>query len=306
MSDLIPESDAQSEIELGKLKFQTEALAEAEKLGMLPNGNKSDESAEKSSENTEREYTEVEKEQMALGWDPHKTGPTAVSAEEFKRVGQIIEAKRAASKRADVAAKEVQELTKTVRALVEHNKKLELATFKRAIMELEAEKEQKISEGDVVAVKNIDLKLEATVEASKQAEAIPVPAEPQEMTEAASAYLDRNKFWLYGNSAEDKKMQLLTSAVVDYLKKAEPDISEEAAIQMIESEVKAKFPHRFENPNKDKAPAVIPKSTGSAVKTQSLSALSPEDKAMFLNIQKVDPTYTIQEFTKQLEAIGSR
>ena len=94
----------------------------------------------------EKTYTELEVEQMEKGWDPNKED--GVSAKEFKRVGEIIEAKRKASKEAQVKSKEVEELTQTVKQLVEHNKSIAKAAYEKAQKDLALQKMEKIQEGE--------------------------------------------------------------------------------------------------------------------------------------------------------------
>lgn len=292
-------------------QFNDDVEREAKELGLLPaddesspSGTDSTETEQKDENKPEREYTEVELEQMELGWDPNKSGPNVVSAEEFKRVGQIIEAKRAASKRAEVANKEVQQLTKTVQQLVEHNKKVEKAAYEKAKRELEVQKEQLILEADVEGVRRLELEQEVIQKNIEHVDKIQAPVE-QTMTQEAVDYVERNKFWLHGTSPEDKKMQIMTNKVIDYLKEAEPNITEVAAIAFIEQEIKSKFPNRFENENKTKAAAVM-KSKSSSTGDSSGLSLSRDERDSFLAIQKVDPSYTLKEYVKQLELIGRR
>jgi hypothetical protein len=310
------------------LEFNEQVLKEAKELGLLdktdseteksldsgtneeklPSGNNSLKMSDTESKVTEREYSDVEKEQMELGWDPEKTGPSAVSAEEFKRVGQIIEAKRAASKRADIANKEVQELTKTVRNLVEHNKKVEKAAYAKALTDLQSERDEKISLGDVQGVKDLDLKEKVLLKAQESVDIeLPTPETPQSLSPELDSYRERNKFWLEGTSPEDRKMQILANKAIDYLREAEPNIDEKSAIAYIESAVQTQFKTKFANLNKEKAQSVMTStSTKSSGKLSSLGDLSSDERSTFLAIQKVDKAYTLEEFSKQLELIGRR
>lgn len=303
---------AQSTLDLGKLKFQEEIIAESKKLGLIKDdeSTSTDSKTEPTSTDTrivdERQFSDVEKEQMAKGWDPDK--PDGVSAVEFKRVGEIIEAKRTADKKAKSATSEVQELTKTVKALVDHNRKLEKASYDKALRDLEIERDNKVLEGDLQAVKDLDLK-EQVLQKAKESVDLPIVEEPvkQEYSRASQEYLERNKFWMTGESPEDVKMQILGNTVIDYLKKTAPNISEEDAIKTIEKEVKEKFPHRFDNPNKDKPASVLTSTSNNDKKTNlSYSSLSYQEKVQLANIQKVDPSFTMKEYVKQLETIGRR
>lgn len=293
-----------------ELKFQAQVEEEAKKLGLLeteenvPSGTNSENTNSSEQKQPEREYSEVEKEQMALGWDPNK--PNGVSAEEFKRVGQIIEAKRAASKRADAASREVQELRKTVKQLVEHTRKLDQASYKKALEELKEEKREKILLGDADGVEELDLKEQILRESQKTAETqLQEPTVEEELSEDTKAYVERNKSWLYGTSPEDIKMQVATQKFIEYLKITEPNITEPEAIKAIEENVKRNFSHRFENPNQDK-PAAVMSSTSSSSSSKASPSLSVAERVQYEAIKKVDPSFTVDEYIKQLELIGSR
>jgi hypothetical protein len=217
-----------------------------------------------------------------------------------------MDAKRAASKRADAASKEVQELKQTVKQLVDHTRKLQASRYDKELRDLDIERDERIALGDVEAVKQLNMK-EKVLEKAKEAEIVSSPEVKEDPYVTRSpiidAYVERNSFWMNGQTEVDKKMQILANKVIDYLKEAEPNISEEQAVKFIEDEIKAKFPTRFDNPNKEKAPLVL-KSTSNGSKPSSKSLLSElphKDQRTFADIKKVDPSYTEKEFLELLE-----
>ncbi len=244
----------------------------------------------------ESKYTEIELEQMQKGWDPKH--PDGVSAKEFKRVGEIIEAKRAASK-------EVVELTKTVKQLVEHNKKVEVAAYERAKQELSLKKIEKIQEGDVDAVFALEQEQQKLV--VPVLEAPPEAPKGKEISADAREFQEKNKAWMQGTSLDDRRMQVfLVEKIKDYEKMQSLDagFSDKDAITLLEEELKAKFPSKFTNPNKA-TPSPVGVSTTST--TSNPTVFSSEEKSTLSTLQRIDPYYKtaegVKEFTKQVELV---
>lgn len=291
--------DLQKEIETIGKGVHTEAVDVADKAV----NEVKEATEEQTSSKDERVYSELEQEQMALGWDPnHKDG---VSAKEFKRVGEIIEAKRNASKKAQEAGKEVIELTKTVKQLVEHNKRVELAAYERAKQELATQKIQKIQEGDVEAVMALEVQQQQLVQPVVEDK----PQEPgkKEVSQEAKDFQEKNKSWMHGNTIDDRRMQMfLIEKIKDYekMQSLDPAFTDKEAITLLEEELHAKFPTKFNNPNKNKPSAVGVSTTSN--KTNN-STFSDDEKSTLLTLQRVDPYYKtaegIKEFTNQVKLV---
>lgn len=257
---------------------------------------------------TERVYTELEKEQMEKGWDPNHPG--GVDAKEFKRVGEIIEAKRKASKEAYTKSKEVEELTKSVKYLVEHNKAVEKAAYDKALRDLYNQKLEKIQEGDVAAVQEIE-RQQASLKPPVEPE-VESPVQTQSTTEDellknpdVIAFREEFKSFLSGTSEVDLAVQGYVQAKANKFQSENPNIDPKDAISEIRKGLQTNFPSLFKNPNKDK-PAMTESSTttGTASGTSSVSRLSFEQRAVLAQIQAADPSYKSSEFIKQLELTG--
>lgn len=267
------------------------------------------ESTEQVEDNNEPQYTPEEMQAMEAGWDPNYQGENRVDAREFLRVGQIIEAKRAASKRAELASKEVQELTKTVKQLVEHNKQLEKASYEKALKELQAQKRTAIENGDVQTFDNLEqqekLVQQQVSEAVKSEVSESNSNTPPELKPEAKEFIERNKDWFNNSNEENQKMAFAASQYEQFKLQTSPNKSYAEILKETEEFVKREFPHRFENQNKSK-PAVVLKSTApsTAVKTAHDSLLSREQRDIFYSIKKADPSYSMDDYIKQLDVMG--
>lgn len=245
----------------------------------------------------EKQYTDLEVEQMALGWDPNKED--GVSAKEFKRVGEIIEAKRLASKKAKIADTKVEELTKTVKTLVEQNRAVAEAVRAKTLREIEDRKLAAIDAGDRQAFKLAEAEQAAIAyEAQKQVQASQAVPIPQDIVD----FKEQNKDWLNGTSALDIAM---TQYVVAQAKKFEtenPDIDPKLAIQQIKEGLAEINPSRFGE--KTKVSLTSTSTTSGKGKDYSQSRLSYEQKKTYDDIWSADNSYTIEEYVKSLEAAG--
>lgn len=267
-----------------------------------------EEEVEETEHKEERQYSEVEKEQMALGWDPNK--PNGVSAEEYKRVGEIIEAKRRASRDAKKKSEEIEKLQATVKKLVEYNRNIEKSMYEKAARELYELKMQKVEEGDVEAVRAIEQR-QAALKEPAAPEDFDIQEPSIDTNEDISgnpdvvAFKERFQKELTGTSVKDKAFQA-------YLGKRAYELEQEGAtdvkkvLSMLEDELKELFPESFSNPKKNK-PALTERSTASTSSkstSSSLAGLSYEHRATFNEIKNADPSFTEKEYLDMLRKQG--
>jgi hypothetical protein len=257
----------------------------------------------------ERQYTEVEKEQMSKGWDPNHKGPNAVSADEYKRVGEIIEAKRKASKEVQVKTKEVEALTKTVRQLVDHNRAVAKASYEKALEDLYKLKLEKVEEGDVAGVIEVERQqanLKPPVIEDVRIEEETPQSEDISNHPEVIAFREEFKNELTGKTPSDKAFQSYVVQRATELEKEGNMGDVKEVIEMVKAELKEAFPQKFKNVNKEK-PVLTEESTtyGTSSKAKgSMSRLSYEQRTTLAQIQAADPSYPTDEFIKQLELTG--
>lgn len=256
----------------------------------------------------ERKFSEVELEQMEKGWDPNFKGPNAVTAEEYKRVGEIIEAKRKASKEVLAKSQEVEDLRKTLKQVIADQRKTEQIMYDKAVRDLYAQKLRKIEEGDVSAVQEIERQQAALTPPAPIAEdANPAPT-AQEIAESPEvvAFKEECKEFLNGKTPQDLAMQGYVQMMANKFQAEQPDIDINKALDQIREGLREAFPNRFKNPRQDQPSAVLKSTTSRGVEKSvaSLSRLDTDMRMEFTQIKKADPSYTLEEYVKQLELVG--
>lgn len=246
----------------------------------------------------ERVFTALELEQMEKGWDPYKEG--GVDAAEFKRVGEIIEAKRAASKAAKAARSEVAELTDTVKQLVEHNKKLALAAIEKQQKELALAKMEKIRDGDVDGVISIEQE-QARLQAERQAQdsiKAPEAVATEELSPEVISFRQKYDSYLTGTSEEAIAVQAVVKSKIEYYMKNNPNVDEKVAIRDIEETLSKVFPDKFEVKQPSKVAKVSVGSQSKPSGNDFAANMSFEDKALYESVRAVDPTFSLEDFHK--------
>lgn len=245
-----------------------------------------------------RQFTEVELEQMKMGWDPDKEN--GVSASEFKRVGEIIAAKRSASNEAKELREALANQDKKLSKVVKYYEDVEKAAYIKAKADLEAELENKVLEGDIQGVRAVKLKQD-TLD-SRQAQQQNVQQEAPEFV----VFKDEFKDVLAGTSAVDIAIQgYISKRAADY-QTSNPNIDPKVALDSIRAGIKEAFPQRYAsvNPNQAKPAKVSTSTVSSNTKQYSLAALDGEQRMIFDQIKKADPSQTVQKFMERLKAAG--
>lgn len=284
-----------------KVRLELKSLGEEDLLKDMDSSTTATDK-EESKDVKDRKFTELELEQMERGWDPDH--PDGVSAKEFKRVGEIIDAKRAASKKAAAANKEVEELTKTVKNMVERQRKAEQLIYEKAMKDLALQKMQKIQEGDVDGVLVIEQE-QQRLETTKPSTESVVDSTPQEEDHPAILeFRKRNSSWLQSTSPEDIEMQEYVKYRAGVYMKNDPDIDPDVAITSIEEGLAKEFPDKFSNPKKTKPPVTLKSTAVGGSSSYSSANLSFEEREEFNLIKKADPSYTLKEYVDQLKLVG--
>ena len=249
---------------------------------------------------TDREYTDLEKEQMEFGWDPHKEN--GVSAAEYKRVGEIIEAKRRASKEAKELRQALAEQDKKLTKVVKFYENLEADAYKKAKADLEAELDAKVLEGDVQGVRAVRLKQETLEARAAQERNTQAQQEAPEFVQFKEEFKDV----LNGTSATDIAIQGYISKRAAEFQKTNPNIDPKIALDDIRKGIKEAFPQRYAttNPNQAKPSKVATSTVSTNTKQYSLAALDVDQKLVFEQIKKADPSQTVEKFIKRLQAVG--
>jgi len=219
----------------------------------------------------EPERTEVELEQMEEGWIPPEredqlNGKKFLTAEEYKERGKFF-------KKIDSQQKVIDRLENSISHINEHNQrtherelKKQRAEYEQTIEQLKQEKIAALDEGDSKRVVEID-------EAMRKAE-MPEPPPPQKAIAPEFEQWKQENQWY----DTDKELREYADMIGDGYMVRNPNGSLKALYQFAENEVKARFPDKFENKQRQSAPSV--EGGGSPVTKKTTSKLTAEEQAM--------------------------
>lgn len=312
MTEKYNESEFRSEELQRQVEAELKALnpeAKAEEVTEQP------EEVVSSEEVPSSQYTEVEVEQMEKGWKPKDQfiadggkEEDWVPAKAYKKVGEIIEAKRNASKRAE---KEIEDLTKTVKQLIDDQRLTKQKAYEQAQRDLAIKKLEKIREGDVDAVMKIEQE-QTTLAKEAEFSKPEVQQQTQQIQETPliAEWKEKNKSWLFENSPDPDEqavreaMRAVVAQRAQYYMNEGRNVDDATGLQDIDNRLKKAFPSRF-GAEKPKAAKFAASTTSAPTKGDySLSRLSYDQRSQFNAIHSVDPTYTVEEYVKQLELVG--
>jgi hypothetical protein len=204
-------------------------------------------------------------------------------AETFLRRGEEVlgfvrkDLDKATAKNAKYEA-ELAEIRETVAKFSEYHKTTADREYKRAIEDLRKEKVIAIEQGDGERVIEIEDRIDAVKDAQKTTE--PAPKAPTPVVlytpEVFQAWGVKNEW--YGT---DKEMSQFAEDIVDVLLVREPELKGEAFLEKVSKKVKAAFPEKFENPNRENSPVSGTSSTrpSGSGKKKSYENLPAEAKA---------------------------
>lgn len=206
-------------------------------------------SEEKGQEAQEVQETEVEVQAREFGWKPKEEfdaeeknkGKKWRDAETFMELKPLYD-------KIDTSHQRVRTLERGLKALAEHNAKIEKASYEKALKELQAQKKAAVEENDVVRVEELRDQIEEIRTAQQQVKAPEVvpPEPPQELVE----WKGKNPWY-----QTDETMTLYADALGNRL--ASQGYAPNQVLQEVQRKVREEFPQKFRNPNKDTAPEQV-------------------------------------------------
>jgi len=177
-----------------------------------------------------------ESEAKAQGWNAEYDGDNKVDAREFVlRKPLFDDLKKLRKKTRDLEAAVMAQQRIHQEQLVKERD--------RVVKELKAEKKEALQAGDVEKVFDIDERL---AEASKPV-ATPAVTAPREFSE----FVDKNPWY----ETEPHMKRWADSYGIEY-KQNHPNATLDEIYRAVTTEVKEAFPHKFENPKRNKPPSV--------------------------------------------------
>lgn len=239
----------------------------------------------------EREYTAIELEAMEQGWRPKEEfeGDESrfIEAGEFVRRGELFA-------KIDHQNKELKQVKNALEQFKLHHANVEKATYDRAIKDLKAQRKAALAEGDVDLFDKLDNDIDEVSQArddfvQNQAKAPAV----QEVNPEFSAWVSKNSWYT--------KDAVMTGAA-DTLGRqlAAQGLTPLEVLKQVEIQIKKEFPHKFSNPNREKAPSVeSPSPRGGGNKSKFVP--TEEQKRIGASFVRAGAFKTPDEYYAELE-----
>lgn len=197
-----------------------------------------------------KEPSRLEQEALSMGWKPREEfdgeDDDFIDAKEFVRRKPLFD-------RLEQQSKQLKNVNKTLEQLKGHYTKMREVEFNRALAELKAARKQAITDGDGDRYELIDDRMKVVeqeaakvIAESKQEPEGPDPQEFQAWTSTNSWYQKDDAMTAYADSVGNKLRTQVEAGELTPLQ----------VLKKVEQAVRAEFPHKFRNPNKDNAPNV--------------------------------------------------
>lgn len=222
------------------------------------------------------EYTEVEKQAMAMGWKPKEeySGDEDrwVDAGEFVRRDPLI-------KKIETYGRKVRDLENTLHEFSEHHKKVREDEYNRAVRDLKAKYKEALREHDTETALEFSEQLEELEENHKRAPPVPQVNSNTKTSEAFDNWVSQNNWYHTDSEMHDFADEIAIGYVN---RRGGPDkVDEQMMFKHVENVVKRQFPEKFENPNRNRPSATTKGSSNSGrVGGSKGFQLTPEQEAV--------------------------
>ncbi len=247
-------------------------------------------------EQAQPEYSPIEIKAMEMGWRPKEefNGDEAdfVDAKEFVGRQPLYEGLASTKK-------QVKALQTALEALKGHYTKVHETSYQKALNDLKAQKKAALKEGEVDTFYEIEEKIEE-MEAEKNAfmkDQEKIQVQEPGIHPELQAWINHNPWY-----TSQPHMRTFADVVGSriQLEVQAGRMTPSQALKEIEKEVRAEFPNKFRNPNKDKASTV----EGSTNKTSSKSSdfEMTEQERQVMNTLVRQKALTKEEYIRDLKA----
>lgn len=245
---------------------------------------------EVTSEPQETQQPSIEDEARAQGWNPEGE----FSAEEYVRRGSLF-------KKIHSQTAQIRELKDTLTKLADHVETSEKAGYERALLDISARRDNAILSGDLDTVRSLDKQAEII----KDKQAAPVIPQSRQFTADEIEFAERNKNW-FNDRPENSEMVHSALTFDNYLVQNRPDLDSAGRLKIIEDKLRKLHPDKFTNPKKNLPGSVASSSNSRDGRSVNLiSRLSPQQRAIGEQFQRLVPGYSIEKYAKELEKQGN-
>lgn len=208
---------------------------------------------------SEPEYSDVEREAIAQGWNPEGVeGKKSLSAEEFLDRKPLYD-------RLHKQEKKIKDLDKAIQAIQTHENMVRENMHKKHLEELKAAKKDAFERMDYDSLQQIDDKIELAKEEFKTSQQAPQVAPAEVVQQVIENWVSKNKW--YENDPAMKRYADLEGASY---RAENPTASFDDILNHIESSTKSNFPEKFKNMNRER-PAAVEGSVAGARRTPAAS-----------------------------------
>jgi hypothetical protein len=180
------------------------------------------------------------------------------------------------------------------------------------LKELTSKRDEAVQVGDLDQFKELDVEVNITknrvAEAEHEIKKEESFEEQKEIPEEAKAFYDKNKSWFNADTSENKKMMedalIFDELIGIKVSKGLINVTPAEACQLVENHIKKLYPERFESDAKSDPIAVSKSSEGATTTSKEKLKLSAHQENVYQAYKKVDPTFTRDEYIKQLDLLG--
>lgn len=234
--------------------------------------------------------TPVEEQALDSGWVPkdqykgeeHKW----VDAGEFLRRGELF-------KKIEDQSKQLKDVRNALNEMKKLHSQVREVEYKRALTALREQKKQALIDGDAEAVIDVDERIDLVKEEVAQLKSEPAIQEPQTHPEFES-WVSQNNWY-----QTSTPMRAFADALGKDLAAAGNNPSE--VLRKVAAEVRKEFPHKFQNPNRDK-PGAVETGRNSGASSGSKFVMSDEERRVMNTFIRTG-ALTEKEYIEQLKKV---
>lgn len=239
-------------------------------------------------DNQEPEFTEVEKKAMEEGWippsrfDSEEQGKEFISAEKFLENGSFFKKINDQKSKIEQLENSINQLNAHYQKVAENERKKAQAEYKEEIERLKAEKVKALEDGDSQRVVDIDEELRVKKE--------PENGNP-EFEKFFKDWSEKNKWY-----DEDQAMRDYADMLGDGYAARHQDTPYQQIFDYVTEEVKQRYPEKFKNKQREKAPAVegspsnnvSEQSKGKNAGDPTIKDLTSDERTIFRNFERMN------------------
>jgi hypothetical protein len=247
-------------------------------------------------ENKTPEPSPVEQRAMEQGWVPQEQWEGSPDdwrpAKEFVDRGELLN-KISEQKR------ELKSIRSAMEEFGKHHARVRQVEYERALASLKAQKKEALNDGNADAVIEIDEQIDAVKEEARQARQ-PTPQVNTEPDPVFTTWVNKNSWY---NS--ERAMKAFADEVArETFANGERD--RPAILAAVEKAVKKEFPHKFTNPNREKAVAVEGSTNKTPVRKDSIESSMNDAERAIMNKLVRTGAITKEKYLEEFKAVKSR